>query len=125
MADRVQVTIQALGAFTEKSVKALTLEVTANLIESTPVETGWARANWVPQIGSPYESTDGSRSEVSASAQQSGIAAVATGYKITRGPVWVSNNVPYIGALNNGHSRQAPAAFIQAAILRALRTVHP
>lgn len=33
----------------------------------------------------------------------------------------IRNDVPYIGALNNGHSKQAPALFVEACIERAKR----
>ena len=101
------------------AVKKLTLDVTANLIETTPVDTGHARANWVPSIGQP------SRSEqASAAAQVSGQAAVATAREIAQ-PVYVSNNVPYITRLNEGSSTQAPAGFIQRAIRRAIKMQRP
>ena len=40
-----------------------------------------------------------------------------------RKPNWkIENNVEYIGILNEGHSRQAPANFIQQEIKKAIRT---
>jgi formaldehyde-activating enzyme involved in methanogenesis len=32
----------------------------------------------------------------------------------------VSNNVPYINRLNEGHSAQAPAGFVQQAVAKAV-----
>jgi hypothetical protein len=107
-------------------VRKITLDVTANLIQTTPVDTGWARANWVPRLGGPSTGTapnPGEGSGVSAaSAQQSaGQAAVAARYNsLNNGRVYVSNNVPYIGRLNEGHSAQAPAGFVQAAVKKAV-----
>jgi len=41
--------------------------------------------------------------------------------KLTK-PNWtVFNNVEYIGALNEGHSRQAPAKFIQRELAKAIK----
>lgn len=121
---QVRVVVESLEGFTEKLIKRLALNVTAQLVKDTPVDTGWARANWVPQIGSPRTRTAGSRraaedGKVDLGPQASGTLAVA-GYKL--GPsIFISNNVPYIKRLNAGSSKQAPAAFIQAAILRAVR----
>ena len=121
---RVRVVVKSLNGFTQKLISRLTLNVTANLIEDTPIDTGWARANWVPSIGSPRRKTAGTRAaaengKIDHAPQAAGSAAVA-GYKL--GPaVFVSNNVPYISDLNDGSSRQAPAAFVQSAILRAIR----
>ena len=128
---QIRLVIGDLKDFTEKKVKRLTLEVTSQLIERTPVDTGWARANWVPNIGSPIETDlsfiqseeDRLASVGSArSDQQAGIASVFT-YRLDQGPVFVSNNVPYIQVLNSGSSDQAPAAFVEAAIQTAVNIV--
>ena len=42
------------------------------------------------------------------------------GYKFGQGKVFVTNNVPYGRELNDGHSRQEPAGFVQRSIVRAL-----
>lgn len=119
--------IQALERFTEKHVKIITLDARSNLTEDTPRDTGWARNNWVPSIGSPYEGGGGvtspEPSDVAAarSAGDRGQALVLATYTLGRGKVFVSNNVPYITRLNNGSSTQAPSGFVQAAIARAVR----
>lgn len=94
------------------------LEVHAALVEATPVDTGWARANWIPSTGAPVASPDGSRESVTAGAQAAGTAQVAgfTG----AGPVFVSNAVPYIEALDAGHSQQAPSGFVRASVEKGL-----
>ena len=104
--------------------KGLTLSVTANLVETTPVDTGFARANWVPNIGQPAAGPVGSPSRVDSSAQTSGLTTVASTYDITQGPVYVTNNVRYIERLNDGSSQQAPAGFVQLAIARAIAEVN-
>lgn len=120
----VRVVVQSLEAFTEKLMTRLALNLTANFVEDTPVATGWARANWVPAIGTPRRKTAGTRAAAEAGKidfgpQTSGQLAVL-GYKL--GPaIFISNNVPYIDKLNEGSSSKAPAAFIQAAILRAIK----
>lgn len=98
-------------------VKATVLEIDANLREATPVDTGHARANWVPSIGTP--ATEVVSGEA---ANASGVAALL-GYKLENGPAWESNNVPYIQVLNDGSSTQAPALFIEAAVDKALVTM--
>ena len=98
------------------AVKMLILEIDANLRETTPVDTGHARANWVPSIGSPHQGED------DGAAHDQGIAAVLA-YQLTQGPGYVSNHVPYISALNYGHSKQAPRMFVEAAVDKALATV--
>lgn len=123
----VRLVVRALNRFAEKHIKIITLDATANLIEDTPVDTGWASNNWVPSIGSPSsfvgDVKDPQPSDVSTAraASDSGVAQVATGYKLPMGSVFISNNVPYIRRLNDGHSKQAPKKFVEAAITRAVR----
>lgn len=116
--------VSALEDFVALVVRKLVLDIVANLTASpseggTPVDTGWARSNWIPRIGKTFEGTSGTREAVSAGAQESGKAQVLT-YKLDQGPVHITNNVPYIVFLNDGSSKQAPRGFVQAAIERAV-----
>lgn len=104
-------------------VKAMVLEIDANLRASpdqggTPVDTGHARANWIPNIGTPADASgntdDGSH--------DAGLARLLA-YKLTDGPAYESNHVPYINSLNYGHSKQAPALFIESCVDKALATM--
>lgn len=113
---------QQLEAATAKAVLALTLEVDANLRRSadaggTPVDTGHARANWVPSVGQPYIGEANSDGD-----HEAGIQALLS-YTLANGPAWVSNNVPYITLLDLGFSPQAPAGFVEMAIAQALVSV--
>lgn len=100
------------------------VEVTANLREppdegGTPVDSGWARANWQPSVGSPATEVVGSEDAVASAetAQREGITTVAT-YAGPE-PVFVANNVPYIARLNDGWSQQAPSGFVDRAVTKA------
>lgn len=119
--------IEVLHKFAEKRIKIITLDATANLIEDTPRDTGWARSNWIPSIGVSSErqgnliDPDAGAVAEARRASEQGQALIATTYTLNKGKVFVTNNVPYIGRLNDGHSQQAPAGFVQAAIARAVR----
>lgn len=131
---RITVVVNSYQEFINKVMKKLTLDIVANLVSTpepktgtgTPVDTGWARANWVPQVGTPRESVVGSRptdkdaEEFSTAVQDTEVAKIAIGYRAEMGPIYISNNVPYIVALNDGHSKQAPAGFVQNAIRKAV-----
>ena len=122
----IQIVVKSLEGAIDKVMRKLTMDVVANLVTSadtgygTPVDTGWARANWVPNIGSSITSTTGTPKGVSSSGQQAGVAKIATSYKYSQGPIFISNNVPYIVFLNEGSSAQAPRGFIQNAISKAV-----
>lgn len=123
-AGAIRIVVKAAEGFAEKVVRKLALDIVANLVAApseggTPVDTGWARANWLPRVGSPATGTVGSPTSVTRSAQQAGLQQVAT-WKMGAGKVWITNAVPYIGRLNAGWSKQAPAGFVQAAIRRAV-----
>lgn len=119
--------ITALETAAGKVVKKLTLDVVANLqapppLGGTPVDTGWARANWWPNISQPYRADVGSTGSVAGAlaTSESGKTKVAVSYKLSMGPVFASNNVPYILRLNDGYSKQAPTGFVQRAIAKAV-----
>lgn len=117
---------RALTRVVEKVVKKITLDIVANLQAAaseggTPVDTGWARANWIPSISTPTVAPAGSRQAVSIGPSAVGAATVAATYKLRDGRVYIVNAVPYIKKLNQGSSRKAPAAFVQRAIAKAIR----
>ncbi len=119
---QIRTIVRSLEQLAGRVVTRLTLDVTANLVETTPVDTGWARANWVPAIGAPVikDLTGAGRNVAAASAEQAAGQAGVLSYKLNRGKVFVSNNAPYITRLNDGHSRKAPAGFVQRAIRKAV-----
>ena len=128
---RVQVVVDDLQKFLDDTIKALALGIVARLVAAsseggTPVDTGWASANWVPRIGQRAGITAGERpkrgNSASRKAQEQGIAQVATGYKHNsgNGKIIISNNVPYIIKLNFGSSPQAKKGFVQRAIVRTI-----
>ena len=114
---QIDAIMDELAELTEREVRKLALDVTNNLIASTPVESGLARNSWIPSIGAPVTS---SPSEVgqAAAAQAAGKASLA-GYRLPAS-IWVSNATPYIRLLNDGSSKQEPSGFVQRAIERAL-----
>lgn len=117
-----------MNRFIERLIKKLVLDIVANLQsadDGTPVDTGWARANWVPNIGSPLEGTAGTRAAAEAGNlsgdSESGKAKVAATYRLSMGKIFVSNNTPYILALDGGSSTQTPKGFIRRGIIKAIR----
>ena len=120
---QVRLVVRSLGQFTTRKIKKIVLDVTANLVEDTPRDTGWARNNWIPEIGPGPDNPVGEPGDSNAAkaVQQKGIASVALGYKLGMGIITITDNVPYIVRLNEGSSQQAPAGFVQAAIFRAVQ----
>lgn len=96
----------------------------------TPVDTGQARSNWFVTLGAPSGDTrppffPGEQGSTGAANVQA-VLAEGRGIIGQRKPgvdLWISNNLPYIGKLNEGSSAQAPAMFVQAAVAEAARVV--
>lgn len=103
-----------------KVVKKVAFQLFRRIIEKTPVDTGRARASWNIAIGSINSSVapEGSNQK-SPGALASKANTVLAGYGADgRLPVvWISNNLPYIGELENGHSGQAPAGMLKLSIM--------
>lgn len=112
-------------------VRKLALDITANLRAEptkggTPVDTGFARSNWILRAREPQSNLVGSRPKEKGGAGVDDVAADAavaefvTGYRIGIGNVYITNLVPYVPRLNAGSSTQAPAGFVERAILKAI-----
>lgn len=134
MADpRVQTVVNALGIFIDARQRDIALEATTLLVARTPVDTGFAASNWIPTEGAPATETVGSKLNVNTTAPvaaaQGLVALRGAGRSPTTGRFrarryFVSNNVPYINALNDGSSTQAPTGFVQQAVAEAVARVN-
>lgn len=106
-----------LEAIISQACAALTLEVTAQLTEACPVDTGHARRNFVLSVGAPHDGED------DGAAQAAGQVAVLQ-YRIgSDGDLFVSNHVPYIDQLVLGSSTQQPAGWDLVAVDAAVEKV--
>lgn len=121
--------MRALGKTVESNsdqvVKRASLAV-MNVVTDTPVDTGLAKSNWVTTLNSPYTGTrkpyfpgkSGSTAKLNTDAAMAQATYTLSFYTYPS-QVWVSNNLPYISRLNNGYSNQAPAGFVQTALISA------
>lgn len=113
-------------------VKAVSVRALKSLVRNTPVDKGVARSNWRVGIGAPTRAVigayaPGSKLGIGESANASaainaGRARINSVRSTSRGletAIYISNAVPYIGKLNSGSSTQAPAGFVETALLEA------
>ena len=101
-------------------VKIAAIEFYRQVQISTPVDTGRARSNWFITIHAPSDACNPEG--------HYGMGNIAVnmpqGLNISiTDTIFITNNTPYIKALNNGHSRQAPRRFVQLAAARVQRAV--
>lgn len=99
-----------------KLVQAVGVELGSRLVRRTPVDTGRARGGWIPSISKP----SGAVSRALDPSGNGAIRAITQTFASSKVPaypvLYISNNVEYIGALNDGHSQQAPAQFVEMAV---------
>jgi hypothetical protein len=81
---------------------------------------GRSRANWQVQFNSTNTDIIGGKKTKSGKIAQNAISkgrsainGVSQAYQV----IWIFNNVPYINALNRGHSKQAPAGWVNLTLL--------
>lgn len=128
-----------IAAFTVTKEQALDAQYL--LAKNTPVDVGTARSNWRISVGrpltgrikaySPFPSRHrapyaggGSKSEGAnlAGVVQQGKSRLA---RYTKGSIYISNTVPYIGPLDRGHSRQTSAGFVARAVAASVLKTAP
>jgi hypothetical protein len=112
-------TMKAVRKETMKSFRKVVISAQQNLVIATPKDTSWASSNWIISTGRPFQGLAGSKENVSLAEATSSQSSVAN-WDPFKGPVFITNNVPYIGLLNAGFSPQARPGFVQEAVRRAV-----
>lgn len=123
-ADRFDVIAKGIEDNVDGLVKNVVKAIGTTVILATPIDTGKARRNWqtdinqtpatvLPEPDAPYE---GQQESLFVLNQE------ASNYK-AGDEVHITNNVPYIKELNDGRSQQAPANFVETAIMKATRLI--
>lgn len=118
-------------------VKSVAKRALRRLVWATPVDKGVARSNWRVGIGAaptavipayaPGRHLGINETANGQAAINAGIARI-NGFSPGQGralkkSISIANNTPYIGALNAGSSKQAPAGFVEVALDEARATI--
>jgi hypothetical protein len=119
--------VKELGSTVEdnsgKLLRKVALAVDQTVVIATPVDTGRARSNWIANVGTSVNgireayypgkerSTAGPNAQAAIDQAKATIAGASIGQEIH-----ITNNLNYIGKLNDGSSRQAPAGFVEIAV---------
>jgi hypothetical protein len=116
----------------ERVVKDCAVAVTRTVINATPVDTGRARSNWTAEMDEAFHKlfpahvpgAKGSTGDANAEIAIEQAEAAINQFDINKNnSIHISNSLPYIGALNDGHSKQAPTDFVKLAVLDGLATI--
>lgn len=123
--------IRILGKRVEENSDALVRKVAVaidtTVVLATPVDTGRARSNWQVGIGSAptgIKESEGGPFASGLIAIELGKAVISRYSSNDAGKyIHITNNLPYIVPLNNGHSAQAPAGYVEKAVVVGVATV--
>ena len=106
---------QKAGTSLDETVRSVTAELFIGIVKSTPVDTGRAKGNWQVTVGLPasgeIERTDDSpRGSVGPEMAATCNNDIGGAGSVT----YLTNNLPYIMPLEEGHSDQAaPGAMVR------------
>ena len=116
---QIRVITRELNVAINDVVARVGRNILRELRDTTPVDTGHAASNWIGGFGSPPSGVVGSKQAVTFGPQNASIRSI-TARRTRVQPLFITNNVDYIGILDTGTSSQAPAGFIELAISRGL-----
>jgi len=75
---------------------------------------GTARANWFAGVNAPDTHTEETADKAGGATIGRVRASIAGAHR--RDTLYITNSLPYIGALENGHSTQAPAGMVSVVV---------
>lgn len=103
----------------QNHTKRVALKLLRSLVTESPIDLGRFNLNWLVGLNRK-DSRIINRTDLGKT------IAISTGGAIIKkhksfGSIWISNNLPYARKLNQGHSSQAPANFVEKATARAVK----
>lgn len=124
LADSLEHKAVAIEKSASKTAIDAALAIVGDLVYKTPVDTSKALSNWVATLESPakesimphFPGIQGSTRNASAAETLNQAKAVLKKKKPGQ-IIFITNNLPYIVRLNEGYSAQAPAGFVERAVL--------
>ncbi len=131
LATRMRLRALQVADGVDKVVRTAAFKVDQAVVTATPVDTGRARSNWIASIGAPSGDTRGPHSPGSklgrgennnAQAAITAAKAVIDSRRFNQA-IFITNNLNYIGDLNNGSSKQAPKNFVRKGIQAGTQAV--
>ena len=100
-------------------LKETVLTVVGSVAEDTPILSGQAQSNWLTSVSNPKRFWIANAWQNAGWYESLAMAQDATQNLRSTDVIHITNNLPYIVKLNQGYSRQAPAMYVESAILRA------
>lgn len=138
LANEMDALAARIGTVASEAAKSVALTVLTDLVQVTPADVGTAISNWQVTLDAPAEGILGAYSPSPRGHTVNGtwkhkVDPVATSHAnvaptlayaktvlASKRPgqvIYITNNLPYIQSLNDGSSEQAPAGFVDRAII--------
>lgn len=119
--DQIKAFAEKTNVKLDKIQRKIVIDITRELMLMTPVDTGHARSNWFWGTNrviaiDPAKNKNGGPSMARATAFSLGIQG--------GGVYYITNNLPYIMALEFGSSKQAPAGMARVTVARWQKIVN-
>jgi hypothetical protein len=104
-----------VGDFVLEETQKLALKIDRDVVIQTPVDTGRAASNWIVTLGRP---TSANRNDIIGQSAAIENGALSIGVADAYQDIYIQNNLPYIGRLNDGSSEKAPSKYVDVIISR-------
>ena len=130
LAKRLRGHAETISVNLNKKTRSVALAIDTLIVKAMPVDTGRARSSVVVTVGeSSFSETTqayvpGSKGSTAGANMQAAIDQAESALKDRQlgEEIHININIPYIDALNRGHSPQASPGFIQQAIADGVST---
>lgn len=117
--EKVKQGIDVVYQSANDNLRGVYLAGLGNIIQGTPVDTGRARNNWFLSVGAPSNSITTSKSK--------GLATIRSLRKmplrVINRKIYLTNNLPYIQALEFGSSKQAPSGWVRSTLMKMQKKI--
>jgi hypothetical protein len=130
LADRMDKLAKAIPEAASNTAIEVTQTIVGDLAFKTPVDTSQALSNWIVTLGArnvgtidPHFPGEHGSTQKGSAAQTIAEAQAVLKAKKPGQVIFITNNLPYIRRLNDGYSGQAPAGFVERAVLIARKVV--
>jgi hypothetical protein len=106
----------------------MVVRIDSGIVGGNPVDTGRSRSNWIITLNNPTNSLITGEDQGDSGSPIGAELALSQANNTlkSRKPgdtIYLQNNTSYIEKLNNGSSDQAPANFVQKAIMEGIRSL--
>ncbi len=99
----------------ERFVRKVATAVLEGVVERTPVRIGRAKGNWQVTVGGPSTAPTDHIDPIGDDTVERG-KVIIDNAPVLKSPIYITNNVEYIDALEHGSSSQAPAGMMQVTV---------